>query len=123
MNPVEDLVDQVIGTFESRRRTHWSVTGQPLTVADPKLKRWHELVERRLETLRSATVDRASLLERVRARFRGTEWTADFAGVADELQKMARDDLRQYLMENGVPGESAAKIVEGYSIGAVLHKS
>jgi hypothetical protein len=122
MSSVEDLVEQVSSAFESRRRAHWSVTRRPSTIADESLKRWHELVQKRLEAFRFYAVDRAALLERVRKRFRGTEWTADFAGVADELQKMARDDLRQYLREDGVPGKAAAKIAEGYSIGALLHE-
>jgi hypothetical protein len=123
MSHLEELVDQVINAFETRRRTRWSATRQPLTDADPNLKRWHELVEERLIAFRSSTVDRASLVERVQARFKGTEWAVDFAGVADELQQMARDDLQRYLIDHGVPSASAAEMAKGYSIGALIHDS
>jgi hypothetical protein len=123
MSHIEDLVDQVISSFESRRRTRWHATHQPVTDVDPNLKCWHELVEERLTEFRTSAIDRATLMERVHARFKGTEWTADFAGVADELQQMARDDLQRYLGDHGVPSAAAAKIAEGYSIGALLHDS
>jgi hypothetical protein len=47
----------------------------------------------------------------------------DFAGVADELQQMARDDLQRYLIDHGVPSASAAEMAKGYSIGALIHDS
>ena len=78
------------------------------------------LVEARLKAFRHSTVDRSALLDRVRRRYDAAEWTADFAGVADELQKMARDDLRRHLIDNGMPTQAAEKVVAGYSIGALL---
>ena len=123
MDRIKGLVNQVIKAFDSRRRTRWSATGQPLTVTDPELKRWHQVVEERLKTFRFSTVDRFTLLDRVRRRFKGKEWTADFAGAADELQRMARSELQRYLQDNGVPEEPAGKIAAGYSVGALLHES
>lgn len=122
MCPIEDSVDQVIAAFHARRRVHWQSTTSPGS-ADPELQQWHGLVEARLKTFSHSVVDRAALLDRVRRRFQAAEWTADFAGAADELQKMARDDLRQHLVDNGMPEDAASKVAAGYSIGALLHES
>jgi hypothetical protein len=122
MISLEDLVDQVITAFDARRRTHWHATALPLTDADQELERWRGLVEARLKAFHHSVVDRDALLRRVRRRFEAAEWTADFAGVADELQEMAREDLRQHLTDNGLPEPSAQRIAAGYSIGALLHE-
>jgi hypothetical protein len=120
MSHVEDLVDQVMLAFNSRRRRGWNVSRQPLAVSDSELKLWHRLVEERLKAFSNSTGNRNTLLKRARHRFKNQEWTADFAGVADELQQMARKDLRDYLSDNGVTENSAHQIAEGYSIGALL---
>ena len=122
MERMEDLVDQVIAAFDARRRIGLSATSASLTAADKELQRWHELVEARLRAFRHSTIDRSVLLDRVRHRFRGNDWAADFAGVASELQEMVRDEFRRYLTDNGVPQDAASRIVEGYSIGALLHE-
>ena len=121
MNPLAKLVDQVIAAFDARRRTRWVATLQPVTVSDPSLKRWRALVEERLETFRTSTIERRALLDRVQKRFKGNEAAADFAMVAEELQQMARDELREHLAKNGVPEKTARSMAEGYSIGALLH--
>ena len=124
MDPVsiENLVDRVIAAFDARRRTHWQPTTLALTGDDGELQQWRQLVEERLATFRNTVVDRAALIERVRRRFHNVRWTADFAGVADELQEMARDDLRAYLTSRGMPETAARKVAAGYSIGALLHE-
>jgi len=122
MRQIEDLVDQVISAFQARRRTHWHAVTLPLTGDDQELQQWRGLVEARLKAFRHSTVDRSALLDRVRRRYDAAEWTADFAGVADELQKMARDDLRRHLIDNGMPTKAADKVVAGYSIGALLRE-
>jgi hypothetical protein len=122
MSPLEDLVDQVIAMFYARRRAHWHATALPLTGDDQELQRWRGLVEARLNVFHHSEVDRDAFVQRVHLRFQAAEWTADFAGVADELQEMARDDLRQHLTDNGMPEASARRIAAGYSIGALLHE-
>ena len=121
MDQMQDLVDQVIAAFDARRRIGWSATSLSMTGGHKELERWHGLVEARLKAFRHSAVDRSALLDRVRRRFRGKEWAADFIGVADELQEMARDDLRQHLTDNGMSEDSASRLVQGYSIGALLH--
>ena len=122
MSSLEDLVDEVTAAFYARRRTHWHATALPLTGDDQELQRWAGLVEARLKVFHRSVIDRATFIERARRRFHAAEWTADFAGVADELQEMARDDLRKHLTDNGMPEASARKIAAGYSIGALLHE-
>ena len=85
------------------------------------LSPWRERIQARLRRFRRSVVDRASLLERARRRYGGKEWSADFAGVADELQEMARDDLRAYLADNGMSHAAAREVAGAYSIGALLH--
>ena len=122
MDQIEDLVDQVVAVFRVRRRTHWHVTTSPLIGDDPALQQWRGLLEARLRLFRHSVVDRAVLIDRVRRRFHDTEWTADFGSVADELQQMAREDLRHHLVDNGMPTDTARTIAAGYSIGALLHE-
>jgi hypothetical protein len=122
MDGIEALVDQVIAAFDARRRTGWSPTGPSLTEAGAELAPWRERIEARLKLLRHFVVERGPLLERARRRFAGAEWAADFAGVAAELQEMARDDLRNYLVSNGMTEALASNLARGYSIGALLHE-
>lgn len=123
MNSIENLVDRVIGTFNARRRTTMSATSVSLISADKELERWHGLVESWLKAFRHSDIDRGLLLSRARRRFKGKEWAADFAGIADELQEMIRDDLQKHLADNGMPDEAAQRLATGYSIGALLHDS
>lgn len=123
MEQIKQTVDRVIHAFESRRRKRWVATRQSLTATDPELRRWHDTVETILRLFPTATVDRRSLLRQVRRRFEGREWTVDFAGVADEFQRMARDDLWRHLTDKGVPDAPARRIAQGYSVGALLHES
>jgi hypothetical protein len=123
MSKIEGLVDQVISAFQARRRSHWHVVTPPLTGDDQALQQWRGLVDARLKAFRHSIVDRSDLLDRVRRRYDAAEWTADFAGVADELEKMARDDLRRHLIDNGMPTTAADKVAAGYSIGALLRET
>ena len=123
MAGLEAVVDEVIAAFRARRRTGWSPTGPSLTGAGGELGRWKARIDARLKTFRRSVVDRELLLERTRRRFERAEWSVDFAAVADELQEMARDDLRAYLTDNGMPEESARAVAQGHSIGALLHGS
>jgi hypothetical protein len=118
---VETLVDEVIAAFDARRRGKWNATTMSLTGASGELRQWWPLVEARIKAFRHSLVDRAALLARARQRFGGKEWSADFAGVADELQNMSRDELQRHLVDNGMPAEAARQVAEGYSIGALLH--
>lgn len=123
MEAIENLVDKAIDAFNARRRTGMNLTSVSLISADKELERWHGLVESRLKAFRHSDIDRGLLLSRGRRRFKGKEWAADFAGIADELQEMIRDDLRKHLADNGMPDEAAQRLVKGYSIGALLHDS
>ena len=123
MATLEEVVDQVIAAFRARRRTGWSPTGPSLTEAGDELGPWKERIDARLKRFRRSVVDRRLLLERMRRRLEGAEWSVDFAAVADELQDMARDDLQAYLTDNGMPESSARAVAQAHSIGALLHDS
>jgi len=123
MATLEGAVDEVIAAFRARRRMGWSATGPSLTGAGDELGPWKERIDARLKRFRRSVVDRGVLLERVRRRLEGAEWSVDFAAVADELQEMARDDLRAYLTDNGMPEVSARAVAQAHSIGALLHDS
>ena len=122
MSQIEDLVDEVIAAFRARRRSHWHLTTSPLIGDDPALQQWRGLLEARLKVFRHSVIDRGVLIDRAHRRFLDGEWAADFAGVADELQEMARDDLRGHLVDNGMSAGVARRIAAGYSIGALLHE-
>lgn len=123
MSHIDEVVDQVIAAFNARRRTRWSMTGLSPTGPRSELAHFDPMVKARLEQFRQSMVDRDELARRARARYQGAEWTADFRGVADELQEMSREDLRRFLTDNGMPPEAAQEVAQGYSVGALLHES
>ena len=120
MDRLEAVVDEVVRAFEARRRLHWTMIEGWLR-ADPTLAHHRPMIEARLRQFANWQVDRDRLLGRMRDRFQGQAWSADFEAGAAELQGLARDDLARHLSDNGVPEADARKIADAYSIGALLH--
>ena len=115
----QKLVDEAFAVMHEKRKTRGVMTtGFAVEAAEqlPWSNHYQKLVARHLGMFRP---DRDVLIARME-KWRGNEQHMNLGDVAVELQDLAKEDLREQLVNDGLPPGDVDKVVKVYSFGVLL---